>query len=125
MLADSLCCTCQHQQELEGTKSTRVFFVTFRTWYDLVWAFPRLSYKFNQRMVPTEKQLARTRGSSAGRAAVAGSKDVEAATGLASTDASEASACAGAGAATAAAAVRALQLVRLSMLCCLHAVLHC
>jgi hypothetical protein len=41
-----------------------------RTWYDLVWAFPRLSYKFSQRMIPTQAQLARTWGSSGGGAAL-------------------------------------------------------
>jgi hypothetical protein len=28
-----------------------------RSWYDLVWAFPHLSYKFNQRMIPSASQL--------------------------------------------------------------------
>lgn len=61
-------------------------------------------------MVPTEKQLARTWGSSAGGAAAVVSKDAEAGPGLSSTHKSEASAAVGAG--SAAAAVRALQLVR-------------
>lgn len=76
-----------------------------------MWAFPRLSYKFNQRMIPQQAQLARTWGSSGGGAASKDAAAVPHANGGAEGNDRLRPRASAAGESSTASAVEALQLV--------------